>query len=131
MLDDLAHRSIRAAVISNTSFTAGTLHRTLADLGVADRLEFVISSSDYGVRKPHPAIFRTALARLGLGPDEAWFAGDSVGYDLEGGLGAGMFTVLFRSPDDPRPGLEGYSRIDRWSDLAALLDRADLSRRPP
>jgi putative hydrolase of the HAD superfamily len=126
MFEDLARRSIRAAVVSNTSFTAETLHRTLADLGVAGRLEFVISSADYGVRKPHPAIFRTALARLGLGPDEAWFAGDTVGYDLEGGRGAGMFTVLFNTRDEVPPGLEGYARIDRWNDLAGLLN----ARRP-
>lgn len=124
MLDDLARRSIRTAVISNTSFTARTLHRTLADLGVADRFEFVISSTDYGLRKPHPAIFRTALARLGLGPAEAWFAGDSVGHDIEGGVGAGMFTVLFRPPHDLPAGRAGFARIECWSDLAGLLDEA-------
>ncbi len=132
MLDDLARRSIRSAVISNTSFTAGTLHRTLADLGVAERFEFVASSADYGVRKPHPAIFHAALARLGLGPDEAWFAGDSVGYDLEGGRSAGMFTVLFHTRDEVPAGLDGgYARIERWSDLAGLLDGAGVSRTRP
>jgi len=128
MLEDLARRSLRAAVVSNTSFTAGTLRRSLADLGVADRVELVVSSADYGVRKPHPAIFRTALARLGLGPHEAWFAGDSVACDLAGGLGAGMFTVLFRSPEEAPPGLEGYAGIRRWGELAGLLDAAGLSR---
>jgi putative hydrolase of the HAD superfamily len=124
MLDDLARRSIRTAVISNTSFTAATLRRTLADLGVADRFEFVASSADYGLRKPHPAIFQASLARMGLGPDRAWFAGDSVAYDLEGGIGAGMFVVLFRSPDEPSPGRTGFARIARWDGLAGLLDRA-------
>jgi putative hydrolase of the HAD superfamily len=124
MLDDLVRRSIRRAVISNSSFTADTIRRTLADLGVADRFEFVISSADYGVRKPHPAIFEAALARLGLAPREAWFAGDTVAYDLKGGLAAGMFTVLFRPPVDEPPGFNGYRRIERWSGLTALLDQA-------
>jgi putative hydrolase of the HAD superfamily len=124
MLDDLARRSIRRAVISNSSFTADTIRRTLADLGVADRFEFVVSSADYGVRKPHKAIFEAALARLGLEPDETWFAGDNVAYDLQGGLGAGMFTVLFRPPVDELPGFDGYRRIERWSELAGLLDEA-------
>jgi HAD superfamily hydrolase (TIGR01549 family) len=106
-LDDLARRSIRRAVISNSSFTADTIRRTLADLGVLDQFEFVVSSADYGVRKPHLAIFEAALARLGLAAGEAWFAGDNVAYDLEGGLAAGMFTVLFRPPDNEPPGLEG------------------------
>ena len=91
---------------------------------MADRFEFVVSSADYGVRKPHPAIFEAALARLGLEPGEAWFAGDNVEYDLKGGLGAGMFTVLFRPPVDEPPGFDGYRRIERWSELAALLDQA-------
>jgi len=124
MLDDLARRSIRRAVISNSSFTADTLRRTLADLGVADRFEFVVSSADYGVRKPHRAIFEAALARLGLGPNEAWFAGDNEAYDLKGGLGAGMFTVLFKPPVDEPPGFDGYRRIEHWSELAGLLDEA-------
>lgn len=124
MLDDLARRSIRRAVISNSSFTGEIIQRTLAGLGVADHLEFVVSSADYGVRKPHPAIFEAALARLGLGPRETWFAGDSVAYDLKGALAAGMFTVLFRKPEDEPAGLEGYARIERWSELAGLLDAA-------
>jgi FMN phosphatase YigB (HAD superfamily) len=142
MLEDLARRSIRRAVVSNSSFTADTIRRTLAGLGVLDRLEFVVSSADYGVRKPHPAIFEAALARLGLAAGEAWFAGDNVAYDLKGGLAAGMFTVLFRPPDDEPAGLDwstcrpslasvdlrrpgdGYARIQRWSELAPLLDRA-------
>lgn len=125
MLDGLARRSIRRAVISNSSFTADTIGRTLAGLGVADRFEFVVSSADYGVRKPHTAIFEAALARLGLAPNEAWFAGDIVEYDLKGGLGAGMFTVLFRPPVDEPPDFNGYRRIERWSELAGLLDEAD------
>lgn len=124
MLDDLARRSIRRAVISNSSFTADTIRRTLADLGVADRLEVVISSADYGVRKPHPVIFEAALARMSLAPHEAWFAGDNVEYDLKGGLGAGLFTVLFKPPVDEPSGLEGFRRIQRWSELAGLLDQA-------
>jgi putative hydrolase of the HAD superfamily len=156
MLDDLARRSIRRAIISNSSFTADTIQRTLAVLGAADRFEFIISSADYGVRKPHPAIFEAALARLGLEPEGAWFAGDNVAYDLEGGLGAGMFTVLFRPPEGEPPGFDwstcrpspgrqprgawreplasvdlrrpgyGSTRIERWSELATLLDRAGL-----
>ena len=124
MLDGLARRSIRRAVISNSSFTADTIGRTLADLGVADRFEFVLSSADYGVRKPHAAIFEAALARLGLEPNEAWFAGDIIEYDLKGGLGAGMFTVLFRPPVDEPPGFDGYRRIEHWDELAVLLDEA-------
>ncbi len=124
ILDDLARRSIRRAIISNSSFTADTIRRTLADLGVADRFEFIVSSADYGVRKPHLAIFEAALARLGLEPGGAWFAGDNVAYDLKGGLGAGMFTVLFRPPVDEPPDFDGYRRIERWSELAALLDQA-------
>jgi len=121
MLDDLAQRSIRRAVISNSSFTERVILRTLADLGVADRLEFVVSSADYGVRKPHRAIFEAALARLGLGPHEAWFAGDNVAYDLRGALAAGMFAVLFRPPVDEPAGINGFRRIERWSELAGLL----------
>lgn len=63
---------------------------------------------------------------MSLAPAEAWFAGDSPAYDLAGGLGAGLFTVLFRqtspAPLDLGGAGDGYARIERWSELAGLLD---------
>lgn len=47
------------------------------------------------VGKPQPSLFRIALARLGLRPEEAAMVGDSVPSDMEGARGVGMRTVLY------------------------------------
>jgi HAD superfamily hydrolase (TIGR01459 family) len=50
------------------------------------------------VGKPHPAIFTTALGRLGHPhPQRVLVVGDSIAHDIAGGRAAGMLTLLIRS----------------------------------
>ncbi len=112
------------AVISNSSFAGPTLERELEVQGIRRHFRFVISSADYGVRKPDPLIFEVALRRLGLAADKAWFAGDHVGYDIIGASGAGMVPVAF-NPRSPVPDSVGeHAVITAWSQLAELIDSA-------
>jgi putative hydrolase of the HAD superfamily len=57
-------------------------------------LEFVLDSSEVGVEKPDPRIFRLALERAGLAPDEAVYVGDIYSIDVLGARAAGMGAVL-------------------------------------
>src|SRR2546423_15622480 len=57
-------------------------------------LEFVLDSSAIGVEKPDPRIFRMALERSGLAPDEAVYIGDIYSIDVVGARAAGMQAVL-------------------------------------
>jgi putative hydrolase of the HAD superfamily len=63
-------------------------------LGLAERLDAAVFSSEVGYRKPHPAIYREALARLGVEPAAALFAGDRVLEDVVGPGSMGMATCL-------------------------------------
>jgi HAD superfamily hydrolase (TIGR01509 family) len=84
-------RGLRTAVISNSD---GTVANILAYLGLAQHLEFVIDSSKVGVEKPDPRIFRIALERAGLKPDEAVYVGDLYSIDVVGARAAGMRAIL-------------------------------------
>ena len=53
----------------------------------------VAISEDVGTTKPAPAIFRFALARLGVDPERATMIGDSWENDILGALGCGMAAV--------------------------------------
>lgn len=53
----------------------------------------VVCGDDLDTHKPHPAGLREILARLGLRPDEALYAGDADA-DVLGGSEAGVPTVL-------------------------------------
>lgn len=81
----------RAAVISNSN---GSVRSILETLGLAGYLEFVIDSSEVGVEKPDPRIFRLALERAGIGPDDAVYIGDLYSVDVVGARAVGMDAVL-------------------------------------
>jgi putative hydrolase of the HAD superfamily len=124
LLHSLGQRGIRMGVVSNSSFSTTTLERELERLGIRKNLGFVISSAEYGVRKPDPVIFEVALARLGTGPEATWFAGDNVEYDVLGARGAGIFPVAF-NPRAPIPVSAGeHAVVTMWSQLEQLVETA-------
>jgi putative hydrolase of the HAD superfamily len=117
----LQSRGIRMGVISNSSFAGCTLERELERHGIRRYFEFVISSADYGIRKPDPIIFEVALRRLGIEAVSAWFAGDNVGYDIVGARSAGIFPVAFNPRAAIPDSIGEHAVILRWDQLAALI----------
>jgi putative hydrolase of the HAD superfamily len=87
-------------------------------MGLADRLDTAVFSSEVGKRKPHPAIFEAALEALGVEPGRALFVGDRRFEDIRGAKEVGMATVLaywFRADDDERgrePDYEAFTQMD-------------------
>ena len=80
-------------IISNTIAPASFLERQLARFGLDQYFRLIITSCEYGLRKPHPAIFLTAAARLNVLPAEAWFVGDSPVHDIAGAQAAGLQAI--------------------------------------
>jgi putative hydrolase of the HAD superfamily len=121
LLSTLSEQGMPMGVVSNSSFLAATLAKELERQGVLSHFAFVISSADYGVRKPDPIIFEIALRRLGLEPAQVWFAGDTMSYDIEGARGAGLFPVAF-NPRARIPESDGeHALVTRWEQLPALF----------
>jgi putative hydrolase of the HAD superfamily len=82
-----------------------------ARLAIDELFDLVVDSCEEGVRKPDPAIFHTALDRLGVDdPRRAVFLDDFEG-NLVAAREIGMHGILVGP--DPRPAL---------AELAALLD---------
>lgn len=82
---------LSAAVISNSN---GSVRMILDSLGLGAYLDFVLDSSEVGVEKPDPRIFRLALERAGLGPGQAIYVGDLYSVDVLGARGAGLGALL-------------------------------------
>jgi REG-2-like HAD superfamily hydrolase len=61
---------------------------------VTRHLDFVVASAAVGTAKPHPDIFRFALARAKLEPAEVIYVGDSYVSDVLGARGVGITPVL-------------------------------------
>ncbi len=123
MLEEVTGWGFRTCVISNSSFSGAVIERELVRQGIRGYFEFVISSADYGIRKPDPLIFEAALLRMGLEAGSAWFAGDNVGYDIVGAQGAGLFPVAFQARSAVPEGIE-HAAISRWSQLMPLVEAA-------
>lgn len=90
--------------------------------GLAGYFQAVVISGEVGWAKPDPAIFRHALAQLGVTPEESLYVGDSLSHDLRGALNAGLDFCLYR----PRGGAgvdlpPGVGLVTALSQLAALL----------
>jgi putative hydrolase of the HAD superfamily len=123
-LAELDKLGISKGVVSNSSFMSTTIERELTRCGLGGRFPVVVSSADYGVRKPDPIIFHVALKRLGAEPSESWFVGDNITYDVKGPLEAGIFPILYNG-GGPGPGeTTEYPAISRWEELIALIEGA-------
>ena len=117
LLQRLAGR-YRLSIISNTHYPE-LIHRNLETLGAAGLLAQVVTSVEFGRRKPDPSIFRHALDGLGIHASDAIYVGDNPVDDVEGATGAGLRSVLLDS--DGRWGEVQAERIARLTDLEALL----------
>ncbi len=118
LLDSLRDRGLATGLVSNAFDPGWLLHEDLARMGLAERLDAAVFSSEIGKRKPHPAIFEAVLSRLGVAPEETLFVGDRRYEDVRGAKELGMTTVLalwFRADDDERgldPDFEAFTPMD-------------------
>jgi HAD superfamily hydrolase (TIGR01509 family) len=126
LLESLRGRGLKLGLVSNAFDPAELLHRDLAEMGVAERLDVAVFSSEVGRRKPDPLIFEQALERLGAAPERALFVGDTLATDIAGASALGMQTCLARwfradeSPDAPEPDFEAFTQMDVLTIAARL-----------
>jgi putative hydrolase of the HAD superfamily len=127
LLDSLRERGLKTGLVSNAFDPGWLLRNDLERMGLAERLDTAVFSSEVGKRKPHPAIFEAALERLGVEPERALFVGDRSFEDVRGGKEAGMTTVLaywFRVDEDDRglePDYEAFTQMDVLNVVRRLL----------
>jgi len=99
-LQGLHANGYQMAVVSN--FEAW-LDPLLDSLGVNGYFPVRVISGVEGIEKPDPAIFRIALERAAVRPEETVFVGDNPEFDVAPASALGMFPVLIdrqgRHPD--------------------------------
>jgi len=121
-LSGLRSRGLRLGVVANHNCTGESLRSALSRLEIADPFEFVVSSADYGIGKPHPFIFETAVAKLGVERSTTWFVGDNLVNDIAGANEAGLFSVWY-NPDGNESGrIEPNATIRSWEEFEELIE---------
>ena len=123
VLAELRRRGITIAVCSNWDWH---LDRAMAQTGLVDLVDVMVTSAQAGARKPHPRIFERTLREANVDdPAEVVFVGDSWGPDVEGPAAMGMRPVHVWRPewdgerDVPPPVTDGVVRVP---DLSGLVD---------
>lgn len=94
--------------------------------GLAELVGEVLISAELGIRKPDPAIFHTACARLGVEPRQSWFVGDHPEMDIGGAHRAGLRPVWLEGrqpwPDAaPRCYVKAVERLSQAAELLASV----------
>lgn len=117
LLETLRDRGLKLGLVSNAIDPPELLHRDLEELGVAQRVDVAVFSSEVGRRKPDPAIFRAALDRLGVEPERALMVGDKVAVDIAGAKALGMKTCqalwfVADEIEEPEPDYRAFSQMD-------------------
>jgi putative hydrolase of the HAD superfamily len=118
LLESLRELGLRLGLVSNAFDPGWLLHRDLEQMGLEQRLDYSVFSSEVGTRKPHPAIFVRALEALEVSPERALFVGDRLYEDVRGAGELGMTTVQalwFRADEHPEgaePDHQAFTQMD-------------------
>ena len=119
-LHELKRRGYRLGIVSDTYHAVETKLEWLRRNEIGDVWDVFVSSSEEGVRKPDPAIYRAALDRLGLRPAEAAFVGHKRA-ELDGARAVGLQTIAFNYEATA----EADRFIERFDELLMLFPSAD------
>jgi putative hydrolase of the HAD superfamily len=128
LLEALRDRGLKLGLVSNAFDPPSLLHRDLERLGVAERLDIAVFSSEIGRRKPERAIFDRALDALGAAPERTLFVGDTLATDIAGADALGMHTcqaVWFRADEDaaaPEPHHRAFTQMDVLTVVSRLSE---------
>ncbi|WP_083971726.1 HAD family hydrolase [Actinoplanes awajinensis] len=105
-------RGLRLAVASSSPAT--WVRPNLARTGDLDRFDVLACGDEVDRHKPDPAVYRLALSRLGVTPEEAVAFEDSP-HGVVAAQAAGMRCVAIPN---------GFTARDRYAHADVLLDRA-------
>jgi putative hydrolase of the HAD superfamily len=118
LLDALRAQGLKLGLVSNAFDPGWLLRRDLEQMGIEQRIDIAVFSSEVGKRKPHPEIFGRALTALEVAPERTLFVGDRLYEDIRGAGELGMTTVQalwFRAdehPDGGEPDYQAFTQFD-------------------
>ena len=99
----LRRENVRLGIISNMTFSSAVIHHELNRMGLRDSFAAIVTSADYGIRKPHPLVFRGMVGRLHVKPGRCWYVGDRIDLDVAGAQGAGLKAIWLNRKGESAP----------------------------
>ena len=120
----LRDAGVRMGIVSNTTNPEFIKNEELRRTELSQYFEFALYSSSTPYRKPHPSIFRAAISRLQIKPEDILFVGDNLKMDVEGPQAVGISAAwLNRNNSSLTSGIVPDYQI---TNLSELLEVASL-----
>ena len=113
---------LKIGLVSNTIFPKRFHLRELKRFRLYPYLDNHLFSSQVGVRKPHPQIFRKALNELNVDPSQAVFVGDRLIEDVGGAQKVGIRGILrYHEGRDYSASITPDAQIDQLKELPEVV----------
>lgn len=119
-LETLRSEGRALGVISNSTSEA-TVRRILDRVGILGYFSRIVSSGTEGIEKPDPEIFRRAVHRMDVRPEEALYVGNLARTDAKGAEAAGLHGVWLNR--------EGFGYGEDPPEITSLLEVPLVVRR--
>jgi len=110
----------RLGLISNTHYP-DLIYRNLSKAGFSNAFDLIITSVEFGIKKPDRRIFERTASLLGVETRDCIYVGDDPREDYEGAINAGMEALLI-DRDGRYRDFTG-NRINRLMELISWLAR--------
>lgn len=118
-------KKVKLAVLSNHPHH-GTIENLLSKYDLRNFFDAVVTSAEYGKRKPDPGIFQYTIKKMGLkSPEFCMICGDEYA-DISGGNRAGLKTIMcnrtFKFPFEKKIIDQKYIKIKNISEIVRYID---------
>lgn len=112
---ELKKREIRIGI--GTDMTAYIQYKKLEAIGVAPYIDFMVTSEEAGVEKPHPHLFELCVEKAGVQAEECAFIGDNLKKDVEGAWNSGLKGIWYTQEKDPEqktdyPEIRSFANVE-------------------
>ena len=122
VLQVIKEMGLRIGVISNVN-SRGQVPTNLKEYGIIDYFQPIVLSSEYGRRKPDPAIFHFAARLANVPTSQCLYVGDRVARDIDGARRAGFgMAVQIRHDFEHGESDQGSKPDAVIEDITELLD---------
>lgn len=117
---EFKRRGVQLALITNGDARAQRAKIERFDL--TQHFDCILIEGEFGIGKPHPAVFLHALSILRRDPHDAWMVGDSLIFDIAPAVDIGIFSVWV---DHERSGISESAPCKPDRIIGSLFDLID------